>query len=343
MRETPRLGRVVRWLKYRMASRALILTYHRVTDLSNDPHLLAVRPRHFAEQLELIRRHGNPIALSALVGALRHGKIPDRAVIITFDDGYADNLHQAKPLLERYEIPATVFVTAGQVKSQREFWWDELDRLFLQPGTLPAKLRLNFNGSACEWELGEASIYTEQDCRRYGDWHVERQYDPSSRHRLFRCLYGRLHSLPDAGRREMLDDLRAWAGAEPAARVTHRTLTEDEVILLADGDLTEVGAHTMTHPVLAAIPAAEQRKEIEQSKEFLESILKHPVTSFAFPHGSSTAETVAILKETGFLCACSTHPSAVWPGANCFQLPRVGVRDWDGETFERWLRWWIDG
>jgi len=170
-----RLRQAARRLKYRFASHALILMYHRVTELPNDPYLLAVTPKHFAEQLEVIRRYGVPMPLRQMVEALQNGKVPKRAVVVTFDDGYADNLHQAKPLLERYEIPATVFVTAGQVGSRREFWWDELDRLLLQAGTLPARLQLNLNGNAYERELGEASTYTEEDCRRYRDWHIERE------------------------------------------------------------------------------------------------------------------------------------------------------------------------
>jgi peptidoglycan/xylan/chitin deacetylase (PgdA/CDA1 family) len=338
-----RLRQAARYLKYRFTSRALILMYHRVTELPNDPYLLAVTPKHFAQQMEVIRRHCFPMRLQQLVEALRDGKVPNRAVVITFDDGYADNLHQAKPLLERYEIPATVFVTAGQVGSRREFWWDELDRLLLQPGTLPAKLRLNINGSAYDWELGEASTYTEEDYRRCRDWHIERQDDPSPRHHLFRLLYDRLHSSPHGERWQILDELRASADAEPTARPTHQTLTLGETILLEEGDLIEVGAHTMTHPVLAALPAAEQRDEIQRSKVCLEAILKRPVTSFAFPHGSTTPEAVAILDEGGFVCACSSHPDAVFRGASRFQLPRIGVRDWNAKTFGRWLRWWVGG
>jgi peptidoglycan/xylan/chitin deacetylase (PgdA/CDA1 family) len=104
----------------------------------------------------------------------------------------------------------------------------------------------------------------------------------------------------------------------------------------------EIGAHTMTHPFLATLPAENQHIEIHESKNVLEAILKHPVTSFAFPHGSSNAETDAIVRKD-FVCACSSIADAVWRDANCFQLPRLGVRDWDGETFARWLRWWMDG
>jgi peptidoglycan/xylan/chitin deacetylase (PgdA/CDA1 family) len=339
---TRRLGQAARWLKYRVASRAVILMYHRVTDLPNDPYLLAVKPKHFAEQMEVIRRHCTPITLRELVEALRGGKVPNRAIVVTFDDGYADNLHCAKLLLKRYAIPATVFVTAGHLENRREFWWDDIDRALLQPGTLPPRLRLDINETAYEWELGEASAYTEKEYRRDSDWHIEKQDDPTSRHRLFRVLYSAIAALPPKRRQTVIDDLLSWAGAEPSARPTHRTLTSDELVVLHEGGLLEIGAHTMTHPFLASLPAKDQRTEIQESKNVLEKILKNPVTSFAFPHGSSNAETESVIRKD-FMCACSSIADAVWRDANCFQLPRLGVRDWDQETFTRWLRWWMDG
>jgi peptidoglycan/xylan/chitin deacetylase (PgdA/CDA1 family) len=329
------------WLKCRLTSPAVILMYHRVTELANDPYLLAVTPRRFADHLKAIRAHGVPMRLEELVGSLRNGKVPARAVVVTFDDGYADNLHCAKPLLARYEVPATVFVTAGQVGCGREFWWDELDRLLLQPGTLPPVLQLGLNGTVREWRLGEASTYTDQEYLRHRHWHVECRDDPGPRQRIFRALFDLLYLLPSTQRWAILNELTAWADARHAARPTHRTLTAEEAVRLADGGLVEIGAHTMTHPVLAALSAAEQREEIQRSKARLEAVLEHEVVSFAYPHGSSTPEAAASVGEAGFVCACSSQPDAVFRGAQRFHLPRLGVRDWDGESFAQWLRWWL--
>jgi peptidoglycan/xylan/chitin deacetylase (PgdA/CDA1 family) len=245
------------------------------------------------------------------------------------------------PLLQRYEIPATVFVTAGQVESLREFWWDELDRLLLQPGMLPAKLQLNFNGSTLESELGVASTYTVADYDRDRDWHIARRDDPGPRQRLFRKLLAGLSILSEEEREKVITDLWAWAGAEPSRRPTHRGLNIDELIRLQKAGLTEVAAHTMSHPKLAYLPWAQQRHEIQQSKKTLEGILNHAVTSFAFPFGSSTRETLGIVQEAGFECACSTQADTVFQGEDPFYLPRVTVRDWDGEKFARFLRSWI--
>jgi peptidoglycan/xylan/chitin deacetylase (PgdA/CDA1 family) len=316
--------------------------YHRVTELSNDPHWVAITPKRFAEQMDVIRKYFVPIRLQELLMALQERKVPKRAVVVTFDDGYADNLHEAVPLLERYAIPSTVFVTAGQVGSQRESWWDELDRLLLQPGILPPELRLNINGNIFDFQLNGSSTYTKQDYRRDRDWNIAREDDRGPRQYLFRKLLRVMSTMPGEERDRMVADLTTWAGADPCARPTHRPLTIDELIRLGKCALTEVGAHTMTHPMLAKLSVIDQRREIEQSKQTLEAILNGPVKSFAFPFGSSSPETVAIVRDEGFACACSTNADVVSKGTDCFQLPRLCVRDWDGERFTRWLRWWTD-
>jgi len=314
--------------------------YHRVTELPDDPYLLAVKPKHFAEQLEVIRRYGFPMPLRQMVEALQDGKVPKRGIVVTFDDGYADNLYSAKPLLERYDIPATVFVTTGHVGHPCEFWWDELDRVLLQPGKLPPRLELSLDGRAWQWELGEAATYTTADYQRDRTWHIEREDDPTPRHRLHRSLYQLLHNLTERDKQQLLGNLRKWAGAEPIGRPTHRTLSHHELVHLAEGGLIEVGAHTVTHPMLSALSVVEQRDEIRRSRAHLEGILNRPVTSFAYPHGSYTKETLAVVREAGFACASSSEPDAVRTNADCFQLPRIVVRDWDRETFTRWLRRW---
>lgn len=336
-----RLRQARHWLKRRLAPPAVILMYHRVTELANDPHLLAVTPAHFAEHLDAIRAYGVPMRLRDLVRSLQEGRVPPRAVVVTLDDGYADNLHQAKPLLVRQGVPATVFVTAGQVGLGREFWWDELDRLLLQPGTLPSVLRLRLNGGVREWRLEGAVTYSEEEHRRDRHWHIECREDPGPRQRLFRAVFALLYGQSSDHRRAILDRLTEWARAPALARPSHRVLTVEEAARLPEDDLVEIGAHTMTHPVLAALPPADQRWEIRESRTRLQSMLGREVVSFAYPHGSTTPEAAAGLQEAGFLCACSSHPDSVFRAADPFELPRLGVRDWDGDGFARWLRWWL--
>ena len=113
---------------------------------------------------------------------------------------------------------------------------------------------------------------------------------------------------------------------------------------MADDGLIEVGAHTVTHPVLSALPIEAQNAEVQQSKSDLEEVLGRPVTSFAYPFGSAadyTEETIAAARRAGFLRACSNFPGVVGPDTDRFQLPRFLVRDWDGDEFDRRLRDWL--
>lgn len=341
-----KMGRLKSWLQRTSApfqSQAAILLYHRVFEAETDPQRLCIHPHHFAEHLEVLRQRYTILSLKALRQELEERRWPKQAVVMTFDDGYADNLWNAKPLLERYGIPATVFVTTGYLGEEREFWWDELERLFLQPGRLPETLHLTINGRSFQWELGEAAYDPGEASRRFCTWNVLEPDDPTPRHRLYRLLHQRLRPLPHGERRKVLDELRAWAGVEPKVRLTHRPLSADEVLRLTEGGLIEVGAHSVTHPVLSAFPVAAQRTEILGSKAHLEEILGKPVTSFAYPYGSGsdyTVETVTLVREAGFKVACANFPKGVQRGTDPFQLPRFLVRDWDGEAFARRLEEW---
>ena len=283
IRQSSRLRRGARYLRNRLVSRALLLLYHRVAEVTTDPHSLCVAPEHFAAHLEVLKERYRCLPLPDLPRKLGlAGRRP--AVVVTFDDGYVNNLYNAKPILERHGIPATVFVATGYLGRDREFWWDELDRLLLQPGNLPPRLDLKIDGLTFEWDLDGTARYTQETYARQRGWRVP-QEAPSPRQRAFQALHQLLRPLRASQQHEALDQLRALACADRTARPTHRPLSELEVCELAQGGLVEIGAHTVTHPVLARLPLPEQEAEIRQSKACLEKILGRPVTSFAYPYG----------------------------------------------------------
>jgi peptidoglycan/xylan/chitin deacetylase (PgdA/CDA1 family) len=323
--------------------RTLILLYHRIDKPRSDPWSLAVTPRRFAEHLEVLRRYTQPIRLQQLSQALLYGNnLPDRSVVITFDDGYVDNLRNGRPLLEHYNVPATFFLASGLIGQEREFWWDELDRLLLQPGVLPEKLSLNVDGKTHRWELNEAANYSEEDSRRHRRWRVWEEA-PSPRHSLYYSLWELLRPMTEDERGRVLRELRKWADAEPVGRSSHLPLSLDGAVALAQGGLFEIGAHTVTHPALAALPPALQRDEIMGSKARLQEILDRPVSSFSYPYGSLSAETVRIVREAGFACSCATHNGLVSQPTDPFQLPRKHMQNWDGDKLAKRLSRWFDG
>lgn len=336
-----------RWVASRVTGSAIILIYHRVADLETDPQILAVRPKNFAEQMAVLRSIGNPIPLTSLVDGIQNRKLVRKGILVTFDDGYADNLLNAKPVLERTETPATVFVASGYVESGQEYWWDELERLLLHPGKLPKDLTLHVGQAEWSWHLDGASAYSEDDRRRNIGWTVK-DAPPTARHSLYLDLHRKIRPLAPGQRAKVLETLRAWAGTDSRGRETHRAMTAAEVRALAGGGLVEVGAHTVSHPMLSGVDAKTQNHEVAQSKVSLEEILGRRVTSFAYPYGAVTdynAESIAAVRRAGFKCACSNFPSRIRirPDNDSFQLPRILVRDWNGDEFARRLReWFVD-
>lgn len=311
----------------------IILLYHQVAELEHDRWSLAVSPRNFAEHLDVLARRRHPVALRRMTADLRQQGLDCRQVAVTFDDGYLDNLTRAKPILERYGIPATVFVVSNAVGQDREFWWDELDRLLLGEHELPLALTLRIEGWERRWDLRGGQPETGLFGRR--------TIPPG---RLHRTLWRRFRTLPDAARWEALEALRAWAGLPRTGRDDRRVMTAAQLRDLADGSLIEIGAHTTTHSRLSALSAEEQYAEIQGSKARLEEIVGAPVTNFSYPFGGRfdvSAVTVDAVARAGFVSACTTRAGVLRRSTNPFRLPRLYVGDWPGDEFERRLAPWL--
>jgi peptidoglycan/xylan/chitin deacetylase (PgdA/CDA1 family) len=323
-----------------------VLLYHRVAEVACDPWRLSVTPRHFAEHCKVLAEKGLAWPLSRIQTALEKGRLPRRAAVVTFDDGYADNLQHARPRFARHDVPVTIFVTAGAVGATREFWWDELERVLLADRTLPSTLELAVAGVVRRWELGADAARATVSPEAAQAWQPWENAHPSARHALYRELYDLLFPLPTSERLAALDALLAWAGDTPAARPSHRTLTEAELGELAGDGLVEIGCHTMSHPPLARLRPAVQRAEIAESRSQLEAIVGRPVRSFAYPYGRRCdygAETVDLVRELAFDGACANFAGLVGRRTDRFELPRLQVQNWDGETFARRLDAWLGG
>lgn len=322
----------------RIRGGVIVLCYHRVATLSLDPWVLALSPDRFAEHLEALRSWGPILPLAELSSRLQMGRLPRRATAITFDDGYTDNLVLAKPLLEQADAPATMFLTTGDGGRTREFWWDELEQVLLQPGVLPPRLRLTVGSEVVEWDLADDAVYDRQAWRGNKDW---RAYEPppSRRHALFLLLYKRLLALPPQAQREALDGMLAWADVAPHVRPSHRTVAEDEIRVLADSQLVDIGAHTVTHPALPVLSRDQQQTEWAASRRALETILDRPVRSGAYPYGRHSAESMQAAREAGLDYAFATDARPVARGDSPWALPRLGVGNWDGDAL---LRHFVD-
>lgn len=291
----------------------VVLLYHRVASLPSDPERLAVSPRNFQAHLDLIRRHAACLPLRQLVDQARLGVPSVGRVAITFDDGYADLLHEAAPALVERGLPATMFITTGVLDPPREFWWDALARAV----------------------LGEADA---------GGWHVECPGDPSPRHRAYRDWRDRLRVMAPAQRDRAIDRLVTESRCGREARPAHRPLTTGEVAELAAIDGIDVGAHGVSHASMGVLADAERRAEMGEGRRTLARLVGRDVLSLAYPFGGSadaTDDAVRAAADEGIDLACVATPGRVHAATDPLRVPRMIVRDWAPEAFEQRLLSWM--
>jgi peptidoglycan/xylan/chitin deacetylase (PgdA/CDA1 family) len=315
----------------------LVLAYHRVFAAASDPHGICVSPENFRAQLKYLCENYKVDRLSTLTESLRSGVVPRDSIVITFDDGYLDNLKYAKAILDEFRSPATMFVIAGEVGRNRRFGWDELSHLVLGPAQVSGDLVVTCRGTTRRWLRRLAS-----DGER---WSVDGCGPPpgaaaGSRLDLHDQLHTLIRSFSEEDRWSVLRELRAWSGTREDAPPEGRPMTGDELRRFEEGGRLEVGLHTLTHPVLAGISSAQQKTEIFEGKKLLEDFLGHPVRSFAYPYGAHcdfTSDTIQWVGEAGLDCACTTMDGTVNASTGPYAIPRVEIRNWGVDEFVRHL------
>ena len=299
--------------------RLCIVNYHRV--LQHPDPLLESEPSvaTFDWQIALLRECFNVMPLAEATEALSRERMPPRAVAISFDDGYRSTHDLALPILKKYDVPATVFVTTGQIEDDGSMWNDvilEAFRRFL-PGE-PIDLRdLGLEmypiASAAE-RKASASTLTE------------------------RCKY-----LAPAARSALTARLQALSSEDLHEELM---LTTDMIRNLSHNRV-EIGGHTVTHPTLTRIDDDSARREIADNKQQLEAILGKPVTMFAYPNGKQGTDFdqrhMRMVREAGYHAAFTTATGAATRSDDRFALPRS--RPWDATPlmFAGRLLSWLHG
>jgi len=299
----------------------ILLMYHRINKLSCDPWNLCVSPENFSQQLMLLKEQRDVVPLSWLVENLERGHVPDRTVVLTFDDGYADILFHAKPILEKHGCPATSFLATGPISGHNGFWWDVLARIVLESAPLPQELTVEVHGKTHSWCL-------KHDGQENGE--------PSgfSRSDLYFALWSLVKPLSPRERQAVISLVAAWAGVHADEQERDRILTPNEVRKLSEPAFLDIGAHTVTHPFLPSLDFADQRWEIEESRSVCEELTNSPVSGFAYPFGDFDEGSLSLVSAAGFKFACTTEERPIVPAQDLMRLPRFYVGDWNATEFE---------
>lgn len=313
----------------RLRPRPRILMYHRVADVRCDPWGLAVHPERFAEQMAVLARQRTPLPMDAFVARLQGGTLPAAAVAVTFDDGYADNLHAALPVLRAAGVPATLFVASAAIGSPHGFWWDELAHMLLLRDA-PLRVDVDLGGLMFELRLGAS-----EPADQLAQW---RAWQPpaTARQRAYCAVWERLKAMAPAAQSQAMAALRGVCGA--AAATGDRAMSEAEVCAITACGLVQLGGHTARHPGLPALPLAEQRAELLEGRGAVERWAGAPVTGFAYPYGAMCRQSRDAVADCGFRWACATDPALpMHKNSDPFALPRLAAADVGGAAFERAL------
>ncbi|RTY92258.1 polysaccharide deacetylase family protein [Flavobacterium sp. GT3R68] len=241
----------------------LVLMYHRVSDVSDKKTArLTVTPATFEKQLVYFKEKYQILRLTDNWSSLKKS-----GLVITFDDGYADNFINALPLLEKHQIPATVFVTTININTQNEFWWDRLvfdyekmDVLFFFPKIAEKVSKEQYSYSYFE------NMLAELDNSQKEEWFLE---------------WEKINHIEFRGRED------------------YRSLTIEELKKLENNPLIDIGLHTHNHYPLGYLTEQEQIQEMSTSIGELKKFADSSLPYLALPHGSYNEFTFQVIKGFG--------------------------------------------
>jgi len=279
--------------------------------------------------LAVLRRRRTPMALGDLVATLRAGVLPSDAVAVTFDDGYADNLYAAEPVLADAGVPATLFLKTNTPEEGHSFWWDELEALIFG-----ARLEQGYCIDIGEKRFEIAPSRDSENDRSHAGW---RAWDvtQNEREKIYFELWCEIKHLRYAHRRAVIDELRGALGPVPEPG-DKRPMTQAEIQGIAARGLFEIGAHTVTHPALTMLTRQDCLSEMIQSKVECERILGRAVSGLSYPYGDMDENVRQAARDAGFSWACSAEPRPIsGPTEDTYALPRYQVFDCPGDLFEK--------
>jgi len=287
-----------------------IFFYHRVQD-EKDPFFDSdLDPDAFNWQVKLINDYFTPLNLTDAVQKLKNGKLPERAVVITFDDGYKDNIEEALPILKKYQVPATFFIASGFLNGG--IMWNDI---------IIESIRLTTKGNIDLLELGllnyslgsrEDKLYAIEDIIKKVKYQKFNE-----REKLVKKISALCNiCLPDS---LMMND-------------------KDIIQLYKSG--MEIAGHTVNHPILSSETDDIVNKELREGKVYLEQLLDTKLTAFAYPNGKQEKDYkykhASMVKKAGFSCAVTTNWGINDRETDSMQLKRF--TPWDNSRIMFLLR-----
>ncbi len=282
------------------AGRAVILLFHEIHRDCRSELMTGISPSLLEYSVVWLRREGWEIlSLDQCLQRLSNGEKSGRYAVITFDDGYRDNVSTALPILERHDAPFTIYVPSGAPARTLQAWWLALRELFRSQDTV----------------LIDA-MATRFQCPDY-----------QAKVLGLLCVTDWVHE--DYRRIDLLIPTFLSAGLSFAALNDAYFVDDRTIQALARHPLVSIGGHTTSHPALKLLDAQSALDEITDNRSYLENLLQFPIRHFAYPYGDAAAcgpREEDLARRAGFATAATTrHGQLGDPPLNLFALPRIGV------------------
>jgi peptidoglycan/xylan/chitin deacetylase (PgdA/CDA1 family) len=304
----------VSWKRRTQAS-ARILYYHRVND-DNDPFFPAISTELFEQEMRYVSRNYKVVSLSELMNHL-DGGVAEPQVAITFDDGYQDNYTQAFPILQRYGLPAAIFLATGSIDSREPLWFERL-----------AEAVKNTPLEFIDLEIDLP--------RRFWTRTTAERLDANGR------IFALLRGLRDSERQEHLPRILQQLSAPAESERNDKMLTWDQVRLMKKHGI-DFGGHTVTHPFLSRMTAEQVTWEVTGCKRRIEEELQSEARYFAYPNGREEdfgKWNKDLIRNAGYQAAVTTIWGVNYPSTDPMELRRGQPWEENPALFAYKLDWY---
>lgn len=267
----------VRKLRNQAVSGIPVLAYHRVLDVKTSYHfdkdLISSSIAAFDMQMKYISKYYLALSMEEYIYYINHPeKLPRKAILVTFDDGFSDNYQYAFPILRKYSVPATFFVTTDFIDSDETIWYERLAYFF---------------------------NVTKVDKLEFSDYSID-IYD-NDKFSSYQKFIEHLKLLPNHTRIAMLDGLYEKYGDPYTSVQTESILSQSmswEQLMEMQSCNMDIESHTVTHPVLSTLNKQELKLELSRSKQIIEKKLNKKVKSIAYPVGQGESFSDEVIRET---------------------------------------------
>ena len=310
-----------------------ILVYHRVLPVDESQRSpfqgMVMAKDIFEAQMAHLQRYTSVLTLTDALQLLREDRLPHRPVVVTFDDGYRDNYEHAWPILAKYQIPATFFLTTDAIDRQVALWWDEV-------GMCVEHLSQKFCTERLQ-SLTEIPTWLASLLRQLSEERTAQE--------ITVAIVNHLNRDSSQERRHILRLLRTIARFDDTEGAG-MMLTWDNLRMMVKSGM-QVGSHTVTHAFLDELDEAGARVEIEGSIQRIGQELRTPVRHFAYPRGRMVGSARKILRDVGIEAAVTTNPGHNGPQADLLQLKRFDAgyaqsrKGFDAAIFDAELHGWF--